>query len=172
MELNFLWASRTVHDRAAMMPHSSPRSRRPVFTILESNPYLLVRHDPTRRLVLITRRPAAYPDIPTLHWAFDRIIASLDGVSRSDHRVIVDSRAALARNDEAFEAAMAVRRPEALRGFSRVVIMVRTVAGKLQIGRHAQADGMAVFICADLRELEAELGISVDETLLADSEAR
>ena len=144
-----------------------PRSRRPVFRILESNAYHVVRHDPERRLVLVTRRPLPYPSIDALHASFDRMIASYGGVCRVDHRILIDSRAAPARNDEAFEDAMAARRPDALRGFSRIVILIRTVAGKLQIGRHAQADGLAVLIAADIAEVGAELDVALDEALLA-----
>ena len=150
-----------------MSTFPTPRSRRPVFRILESNAYFVVRHDPERRLVLVTRHPLPYPSIEALHATFDRMLASYGALSRADHRILIDARAAPARNDEAFEEAMAVRRPEALRGFSQIAMLIRTVAGKLQIGRHAHADGLTVFIGADVAEMGAELDVMLDEALLA-----
>lgn len=139
---------------------------------MDSTPYLLARYDRTLRLVLFTRRPLAYPDINTLHWAFDRLMASYATLDRSEHRVLVDTRAAPSRNDEAFESALAVLRPASLGGFSRVCMLVRTIAGKLQISRHAQSDGMDVFVSNDLSALNTELGIGLDEAVLADPESR
>ncbi len=145
---------------------------RPTFRVLDSTPYLLVRYDRTLRLVLFTRRPVPYPDMNTLHWAFDRLMASYATIDRSEHRVLIDTRAAPSRNDEAFESALAVLRPASLGGFSRVFMLVRTIIGKLQISRHAQSDGMDVFVSNDVSALNAELGVGLDESVLADPEAR
>lgn len=155
------------------MIHTGPTPlSRPTFRVLESNPYLLVRYDPALRLALITRRPVPYPDMNTLHWAFDRILASYASINRAEHRIIVDTRGAPPRNDEAFESAMSVLRPATLDGFARIVFFVRTVVGKLQIGRHAQSDGMTVFISADLAEIGSELGIRLDDAVMADPDAK
>jgi hypothetical protein len=108
----------------------------------------------------------------TLHWAFDRLMASYATIDRSEHRVLIDTRAAPSRNDEAFETALAILRPASLGGFARVFMLVRTIAGKLQISRHAQSDGMDVFVSNDLSALNAELGLGLDEAVLADPESR
>ncbi len=155
------------------MMHNGPSSSpRPVFRVIESNPYMLARFDSLRRLILVTRRQTAYPDMNTLHWAFDRLMASYSTIVRSEHRIIVDVRAAPSRNDEAFETALAVLRPASLGGFSRVVIFVRSLAGKLQVSRHAQTDGMDVFVCSEIPTLNEELGIRLDEAMMADPESR
>lgn len=158
--------------RVRMIHTARPQTARPTFRVLESNPYMLSRHDPAARIVLITRRPAGYPDMNTLHWAFDRLLASYATLNRSEYRIIVDTRFGPSRNDPAFESAMDALRPTTLGGFSRVVMIVRTIAGKLQITRHAQSDGMDVLVTTDINVINTELGVWLDDASLADPDSK
>lgn len=156
--------------RPSSRPPSPLPSRRPALQVLWSDPYLRLRYDPSTRFVLLTRRPTPYPSIAVFHQVFDMLSNVLDSISKPSYRLVIDSRDALSRNDEAFEAALASRRVEIMRGFARVAILVRTSVGKLQVGRHAQQDGLDVFVSSDIAELGAELGLLLDDTLFLDPE--
>jgi hypothetical protein len=68
--------------------------------------------------------------------------------------LLVDLREAKGRNDASFEASMARFRQAMFRGFPKIVVLVRSAIGKLQVQRHFVEDGLASFVVTT-SELEA-----------------
>lgn len=118
--------------------------------IVVSNAHLEVEED--RSLgVVIARRKATRPEARELHDAFE---AALDRY-RSDPRklgLVVDMRLAPGRNDAGFEATSTDLRQAAGRHFARVVVLVASASGELQIRRLARQDGRLAMVTRDPEE--------------------
>ena len=69
--------------------------------------------------------------------------------------LLVDLRAIVGRNDEAFEAALAPLRRQLLQRFERTGVIVRTTIGRLQLERYLSADGIQAQVFSDEAEAMA-----------------
>ena len=98
------------------------------------------------QLVRATRSSTAYGSIQAFIDEVDVISGKLDIVGRTGRSLLADLRGGPGRNDDAFEEAIKKVVPNFQRGFRRVVILVRTVAGALQVKRNpvTQESGMVV----------------------------
>jgi len=92
-------------------------------------------------LVRITRSNAAFASIEAMESAMEELNRQLDSLERGGRRLLVDTRAAPPRNDPAFEEAFGPHRKRMLSGFQRHAVLVQTEVGRLQVNRHARADG-------------------------------
>lgn len=93
-------------------------------------------------LVRVRRTERAFPTVTELIQTFTDVNHSLDGIERSAHRLLIDTRAVAGRNDAEFEQAFAPLRARMLGGFERVAVLARSTVGTLQVKRHASEDGM------------------------------
>lgn len=73
---------------------------------------------------------------------------ALEGVDRSTHRLLVDSRAAPGQNDPEFEKVYSRFRARLLDGWLRVAVLVNTIPGQLQLQRH-QREGLEAEVFMD-----------------------
>lgn len=73
----------------------------------------------------------------------------LDRIKRRDHGLLVDVRNAPFNPSPPFETAIAESRRHLFRGFPRVVILVKSAIGALQLARHVREDGMEIPVVRD-----------------------
>ena len=92
-------------------------------------------------LVRVTRSDAPFPSVEAMVETMEELNGQLDSIDRGRHRLLVDTRNAPPRNDAEFEQAFAPHRRRMLSGFARHAVLVRTEVGRLQVNRHARADG-------------------------------
>jgi hypothetical protein len=97
---------------------------------------------PGTRIVRVTRSNEPFATIAELHESLRSLNAHLDSVRRASYRVLVDTRQAPSRNDPEFERAFAPHRAQMLAGFERRAVLVRSLAGKLQVQRHSREDAV------------------------------
>lgn len=140
----------------------------PVCRTLDQSPYFILRHLPYDGLFIVIRRPTPFPSIDAVHWAMDRLERALRAVPHAGASIIVDIRAAIPRNDPAYEEAMEQRRRTVLGGFKYIAVLVRTLSGKLQVTRHAQTDGLSVLPFHSLDDASHFLRVPLDDSLFAD----
>lgn len=111
---------------------------------MDESAYFRVEHDAARGLVRIIRTATPMPgSLAEIRAAFAGVqprVAQLAGA-----RALLDLRAGPGRNDADFEAASRELRQSILSQFSRVAILVRSAAGKLQVKRLSEGEG-AVFL--------------------------
>jgi hypothetical protein len=109
------------------------------------------------RLIRITRSSHPLESLGEMGRAWDGIRRELTFVDRSRLCVLIDTRAAPGRNDPEFERAFAPIRAEITRGFLRCAVLVRMSVSRLQVQRHANADGNDVRVFTDEAEAVAWL---------------
>lgn len=125
---------------------------RNAFEVYENKHWALLRLRP-QRILVVRRTPNAYESEEEVHESFSGLEGALAEYNRRYFSLLVDLRSAPQRNDPAYEKA-ASREPVALtRDFVRVAGLVRTAAGKLQVGRHVRHAGIQMQVFSD--EVEA-----------------
>jgi hypothetical protein len=82
------------------------------------------------------------------------VAGALRRVDRNRDVLLIDFRDARGRNDAAFEQTVAPFRCETTRGFRKVAVLTRSLAGQLQVQRLAREDGVEMLRCFD-SEFEA-----------------
>lgn len=107
--------------------------------------YWLLREDDTRKLVFLKRTAVPFESPAAVVEACQRVIVLLHPVHRS-YGVIVDMRDAPFRNDPAFEAGMAALRSKLTRSFPRLVLLVQSPMGVLQVNRLTRTEGGHTFV--------------------------
>ncbi|AUX45337.1 hypothetical protein SOCE26_068190 [Sorangium cellulosum] len=117
------------------------------------NDYFLVLVDEPRRLVRNVRTARPYDSIEQLEAVMEELSRVLDGLGRSRYALLIDTRAAIGRNDPTFEATMRRLRPRWLSGFRRIGVLVQSVVGAMQIQRFAREDGFRRLITSNEAEL-------------------
>ncbi|MDI3290750.1 hypothetical protein [Polyangium sp. 15x6] len=126
------------------------------------NPYMIVRHDVTRKLLIVTRTSAPYPTIDTMRDTFLEMEAAIGYVSRPRTMLLIDARAALPRNDPDFEAEFGRLRKHFLREFQKIATLVQTAVGILQVTRQVRADERPTGAFTDPSEALAYLGVVIE----------
>ena len=99
--------------------------------------YVLERHGSGHRLV---RTAESFDTVEVLAAEHEALLPHLS--KARPQPLLVDLRDARGRNDPAFETAMARYRRPMYEGFPRVVVLVRSAIGKLQVQRHFAEDGL------------------------------
>jgi hypothetical protein len=120
--------------------------------VLLDLPHMRVLIDRSLGLVRYERTALSFDDVESIEVTHDSIVRSVEAYDRSRLVLLVDLREGPARNDPAFEVAMARHRPRILGGYRRVASLVRTAVGKLQVGRHMRDDGLVFQISHDEEE--------------------
>ena len=126
------------------------------------NPYMILRHDVHRRLVIATRTSAAYPTIETMRETFVEMENAIGYVSRPRTMMLVDARPAPPRNDPDFEVEFGRLRKHFLREFQKIATLVQTAVGILQVTRQVRADERAMGVFTDPSEALAYLGVTME----------
>jgi len=140
------------------MAPSSRLGPRAVF----KNEYLVLRHDPGRRILILTRTFVPYPNIDAMRETFLQADASIGYLSRPRTVLLIDSRHAPARNDPHFEAEFARLRKHLLRDFQKIATLVKTAVGMLQASRQLRGDEMPMGVFNDPAEALSYLGVTLD----------
>jgi hypothetical protein len=125
------------------------------------SPYIVLRHDPARRVLVLTRLAAAYPSLEIMRETFAHMEASAAHIWRQKTCLLIDSRQAPARNDKAFEVEFARIRKHFLRDLQKVATVVQTAVGVLQVARHMRVDELPVGVFTDIAEALTYLGVSM-----------
>jgi hypothetical protein len=95
-------------------------------------------------IIVVRRSGVPFSSSEDIDRYFDALNDAVDRIDRSRHELLVDIRAAIGRNDAAFELAFEPHRTRLERGFRRVAVLVSSPAGRLQVQRHALQDRLAV----------------------------
>ena len=117
---------------------SPPAPVSPIEPLLQT-PYVTLRWNATHSFARFVRseRPfATIVDIESEGLKVERALEKAGNI-----RLLVDLRAVTPRNDPGFEAAIAKFRRKLFGGCQRIVILVRTAVGALQVKRHMREDG-------------------------------
>lgn len=115
-------------------------------------PFYEVELRPQGAVVRRTRR--RYVDLAELPASFAALDSELDPLP-GESSLLVDLRAAVGRNDGAFETALAPLRRRLLLRFARTGLLVRTTIGRLQLERYLLQDGVAARVFSDEAEAMA-----------------
>ena len=110
--------------------------------------YFELSEDRTLRVATLYRTPTPYASASAVRAEVDRLV----GVFEARHRswgVVCDFRDAPPRNDDAFESAMRHLRFAVGRAFGRVVVLVRTASGEMQVARLHREGGYAYHVTRD-----------------------
>lgn len=121
------------------------------FEIFENQHWALLRVRP--QLILIVRRTGVpYESAEEVKSSFAELEEALSEYNRKHFGLLVDLRSAPQRNDPEYEK-VASGEPAALaKDFARVAVLVRTAAGKLQVGRHIRTSGAKMQLFNDEAE--------------------
>jgi len=89
----------------------------------------------------------------------DELVEAVQGLPLRETDLLFDVRGVMGRNDDAFETATLALRRRFIVHFGRVVVLVRTLVGRLQGQRFAREDriGASMLVTSDLAEAEAFL---------------
>jgi hypothetical protein len=119
---------------------------------LLETPYYTLDLDPSVPLVIFRRRDVPYPSAAVIEGEAKRIEQALGSIGSRGYRLLVDLRPILPRNDPEFERAIVGIRQQLVRHAHRVVVLVRTAIGVLQVQRHIRDDGMDARVMHDEHE--------------------
>lgn len=117
--------------------------------VLSEDEFIRIEADDSRRLAIVRRSARPAPGQPDA--LYHEAIQLLDGdeEARDDWGLIIDVREAVGRNDAGFEQALRPLRQMARARFARVVVLVRSAVGQLQIERLAREDGISFVVTRD-----------------------
>lgn len=120
--------------------------------------YYVIQIDPPRAVVFVKRTAAPFPSIEAVDAAFRAMLSVLDVALVRGYVCVVDSRDALGRNDDAFEDTLGRYRPRLFAPFRRIIMVVRTTAGKLQVERLGRTHGgPQMSVCTTDEEVDRAL---------------
>lgn len=124
--------------------------------VLLDTELVLLRWDPHKSAVIMTRTEAELPYDPTaLRVFFQTLVDAIATITRASHDFVIDSRASMGRNDEAFETVKREFEERLFGGFKSVSVVLRTEIGRLQVQRYND----------DLTEQDMQVFPTVDDAL-------
>jgi hypothetical protein len=115
--------------------------------------------DPARRLVRYTRSAVPFPTIEDAEAMFRAIGDAKLPRPRRELVLLSDVRAAVGRNDAAFEKTVNTFSAELFEGFAKRAALVRTVVGSLQVKRLNRERVLPVEVFVDEDAALAYLGL-------------
>jgi hypothetical protein len=122
-----------------------------VFELYENKHWALLRARP--QLILIARRTAnEYESADEVRASFAGLQKALSEYDRKRFSLLVDLRSAPHRNDPEYEKVASLEPVALTKGFARVAGLVKTAAGKLQVGRHIRNSGIKMELFNDEAE--------------------
>ncbi len=130
------------------------------------NAYFVVSLEPDAPIVRVSRTSTPFETLEDVTHRFLELGGVLDRLGRAGKNLLFDMREAPARNDPAFEQAMAQVHARVYWGFGKLGVLVRTAAGMLQVKRAAREQGVVwvvdtveAVVLAALREPPARQGL-------------
>ncbi len=114
--------------------------------VLIDNEYARLEEDD--RILFVRRKAERYPSVDTFRETMSRLFATVDDDADAFVGLVVDSRAAMGRNDDDFEQAASMLQEQALSRLPRLVILMKTKVGILQ-ARRLTGDDARVLITDD-----------------------
>lgn len=115
--------------------------------------------DGARRLVRYTRSAVPFPSVADAEAMFRAIGNAQLPRPRRELVLLSDVRAAIGRNDAAFEHVVQSHGRELFEGFAKRAALVRTVVGSLQVKRMNRERVLPVEVFVDEAEALAYLGV-------------
>ena len=128
---------------------------------IHRDPYMVLRYDQSRRLLVLTRLSEHYPSIEVLRETFGHMETNTAHIWRQKTILLIDARRSPARNDAVFEAEFDRLRKHFLRDWQKIGSIVQTAIGVLQVARHMRKDELPVGVFTDVSEALAYLGVSM-----------
>ncbi len=125
------------------------------------SPYIVLRHDSARRLIVLTRSHEHYPSLDAMRETFSQMEEAMAHIWRQRTVMLIDSRRGPARNDVSFENEFARLRKHLLRDWQKVASVVQTAVGVLQVSRHMRKDELPLGGFTEIAEALAYLGVSM-----------
>ena len=123
--------------------------------LLDTELVLLV-WDPQHSAVVMTRTEAELPrDLDALRAFFELLVAAVGSINKPSNDFVIDARATMGRNDEAFETVKREFEHKLFGGFRNVSVVLQTEVGRLQVQRYNE----------DLSEQEMTVFPTVDAAL-------
>lgn len=124
--------------------------------VLLDTELVLLRWDPHKSAVIMTRTEADLPyDTTALRVFFQTLVDAIATINRPSHDFVIDARASMGRNDEAFETVKREFEEKLFGGFKSVSVVLRTEIGRLQVQRYNE----------DLAEQDMQVFPTVDDAL-------
>ncbi len=117
----------------------------------EIDRHLLVEELPPR-VVRVTRTDEKFASVLELQSVWTELNRSLNRFRNKGYALLVDTRRAPSRNDADFERVFAPLRTRMFVGFAPCAVLVQSIAGKLQVLRHAREASDAVRVFSDEAE--------------------
>ncbi len=129
------------------------------YQVLYQSEYGRLELDAARGLVRYTRSGVPFPSVGDAEAMF-RAIGAVS-LPRPRHELVLlsDVRAAVGRNDAAFEQVVQTHGRELFEGFAKRAALVRTVVGSLQVKRMNRERVLPVEVFVDEAEALEYLGI-------------
>lgn len=128
---------------------------------LLETPLIVVECDDEARVVTMVRTRAQLPlELAGLRAFYSELVHAFDTIDRSLYALIVDGRAAVGRNDEAFESAQAEYAERLFGGYRKVLALVSTTVGRMQIaGYSASRDRETAEVFSEIDEAFAYVAV-------------
>jgi hypothetical protein len=117
---------------------------------------------PDGRTLILVRTPHPFVSQEDVEAGCTPVQLLLDQIGRGRHKLLLDTRDAIANNDPVFESWFAAHRRRMVMGFRRTALVVKTAVGGLQNRRLVQHDGTPVAIFSSL---DAAFGYLDDESI-------
>src|SRR5262245_38499947 len=105
-----------------------------------SDAYHTVILRPSTSIVYVSRSAAPFTSSDDVERHLSALEAALADLDKPNLDLLIDIRAVVGRNDPEFEQAIGPHRARLQRGFRRIAFLVTTIAGQLQVQRHARQD--------------------------------
>jgi len=104
--------------------------------LLDTELVLLV-WDPHKNAVIMTRTEAELPrELDALRAFFESLVTAVGRINRPSNDFVIDARASMGRNDEAFETVKQEFEHRLFGGFKNVSVVLQTEVGRLQVQRY------------------------------------
>jgi len=122
--------------------------------VLLDTPEIAVKCDDDAKVITMVRSRVELPrEYAGLRAFYRELVGSFDGIDRPRYALIVDGRAPVGRNDEVFEAVQTEFAEQLFGDYRKVLALVTSTVGKLQIGRYnASRDMDATEVFFDIDE--------------------
>ncbi len=105
--------------------------------VLLDTELVLIVWDPHKNAVIMTRTESELPrDEQALRSFFESLVAAVAAIHRPSNDFVIDSRASMGRNDEAFESVKRQFEHKLFGGFKNVSVVLQSEVGRLQVQRY------------------------------------
>ncbi len=111
--------------------------------------YFTVIVDERPNFLRMIRSSKPFSSIEEVEATVNELSLVLDWLGRSRYAALLDMRAALGRNDPAFEDAVRRMSTRWMGGFRKAGVLVQSVIGAMQVNRYAKHGGVAMLVSHD-----------------------